>query len=411
MRDVELRESKSATGSYDLYSEGNRGVDFHEFELLHRLREAGEIFVRLRESSMPELALQQQLRREFSDELVRAAITLVELRRKGEAKFSRAAEMWFDRVGLEQATAEPVARHKAKRFAGRVWDYCCGIGGDALALADGCEVVAVDADPAACLRTTWNAEVYGVAQSLPVVCADVERLHVPRRNLVHIDPDRRPGGRGRVGRVEDCRPGLPFLLDLTRTFAGGGIKLSAAANFMGKFPGAEVELISLAGECKEATVWFGGLAGKESFRATVLPAGETLAGNPLDALSEVAPLGEYLYDPDPAVVRSGLVDLAAEQLALWRLDEAEEYLSSDQSVASAFVRRFKVLAELPNNERAIRNYFRESGFGQVEIKCRHVPIAVEAVRRKLPLAGNRPAVLIFAKLGGKTRAVVGVRES
>ena len=37
----------------------------------------------------------------------------------GRAKFARAARMWFEPTGLEQATAEAVARHKARRFAGR----------------------------------------------------------------------------------------------------------------------------------------------------------------------------------------------------------------------------------------------------------------------------------------------------
>jgi len=35
-----------------------------------------------------------------------------------------------------------------------------------------------------------------------------------------------------------------------------------------------------------------------------------------------------------------------------------------------------------------------------------VPIDVEAVRRKLPLSGSDAAVLIFARMAGKTRAVV-----
>jgi len=182
--------------------------------------------------------------------------------------------------------------------------------------------------------------------------------------------------------------------------------LSPAGNFADKFPGAEYELVSLAGECKEATVWFGELAGEVSWRATVLPAGETLAGEPLVIRTDVRPLGGTLYDPDPAVVRAGLVDLLAEQLELGRLDDAEEYLTSDRLVESPFVRSFEVLAELPNNEREIRRYFRKSDFGQVEIKCRHIPIQPEAVRRKLSLTGTEPAVLLFARIAGKARAVV-----
>jgi len=188
-------------------------------------------------------------------------------------------------------------------------------------------------------------------------------------------------------------------------FDGGAIKLGPASNFPGKFADAEVELVSLNGECKEATVWFGRLAGDISHRATVLPTGETLAGNPLDAYAPVELLSQFLYDPDPAVVRAGLIDLLAEQRGFFRLDNGEEYLTSNDLIETPFVRAFEVLAELPNNDRTIRRWFREADIGQVEIKCRHVPIDVEAIRRKLPLTGSQAAVLIYAKIGGKTRAV------
>jgi hypothetical protein len=189
-------------------------------------------------------------------------------------------------------------------------------------------------------------------------------------------------------------------------FKGGAIKLSPAANFVGKFPGAEIELVSLNGECKEATVWFGELGTPDLWRATVLPAGETLAGNPLDAFADVGPLGGYIYDPDPAVVRSGLVNLLSEKQGFTRLDDAEEYLTSNELIESSFARPFEVLAELPNNDREIRRYFRESEFGQLEIKCRHIPIQAETVRRKLELPGREAGVLVFARVEGKARAVV-----
>jgi hypothetical protein len=376
-----------------------------EWDLLHELRDAPQLLDLVAHSGGDELALQTQLRRDYPDRLVRGAFALCELRRKAAAKFSRAAEMWFDRQGLEQATSETIARHKARRFDGVIFDLCCGIGGDSLALSERGHVTAVDSNPVACLRTEWNAEVYGVLSRITISCsaaADVD----PGQALVHIDPDRRAQAAGRAARVEDYLPGLAYLQKLTRTFRGGAIKVSPAANFGGKFPGAAVELVSLHGECKEATIWFGELRGTESWRATVLPSGESLAGEPLDYAVEVSPPLRYVYDPDPAVVRAGLVDAAAERLGLARLDSAEEYLTGPEYVTSSFVRAFEILASLPNNVSDIRKYFRTSDFGQVEIKCRHIPIDAATIRRRLPLTGDQPAVLIFARLSGKSRALV-----
>jgi hypothetical protein len=227
--------------------------------------------------------------------------------------------------------------------------------------------------------------------------------------LVHVDPDQRTAAGVRSRRLEDAEPNLEFLRRLTREFEGGAIKVSPAGNFAGKFDDVEYELVSLDGECKEALVWFGALAGDFPWRATVLPAGRTLAGNPLDYRGELAPVGRYVFDPDPAVVRAGLVDMLAETERLFRLDEEEEYLTADEPVPTPFARPFEVLAELANNDRAIRRYFRESRFGQVEIKCRHVPIDADAVRRKLPLSGSDPITLIYARIAGKTRAIVARR--
>ena len=380
----------------------------NECRLLRELRHVPEIFALIGEWTGGELGLQSRLRRQYSDELVRAAVSLHELRKRAAVKFTRAAAMWFDRRGMEQSTSELVARHKAARFEDSVWDLCCGIGGDALALAERCDVIAVDSNPAACLRTQWNAEGYGAGARLQTRCTDVLQLG-SLDGLIHVDPDRRVGSEGKASRLEDYVPGVPELLHLMLRCRGGAIKVGPASNFGGKFPNVEIELISLAGECKEATVWFGELAGMQPFRATVLPSGETIAGHPLDAVALQSPLGRYVYDPDPAVVRAGLIDLVAQRLGLNRLDGAEEYLTGDSLMPSAFVHAFEVLAELPNNEQTLRAWLRSSDFGQVEIKCRHIPIKVESLRKRLPLPGNQPGVVIFARIDGKSRIICARR--
>lgn len=382
---------------------------FDESSLLQALRASPSLFetIARANSAETEFHLQQRLRSDFPDEVVRAALILRDLRRKAVAskKFSRADQMWFTPTGLEQATAEQVARHKAKRFEGQVSDYCCGIGGDALALAERCEVHSVDLDPAMCLRTAWNAEVYGVGERVHTVVADVLQAG-HREGLLHIDPDRRPGGQKRMMRIEDCSPNLDVLRGLMSEFRGGAIKLGPASNFGGKFSNVEIELVSLHGECKEATVWFGDLAGDQPFRATSLPSGETIAADPMSARADITSPLAFVHDPDPALVRAGLLDVIAEHLQLTRLDDAEEYLTGDQPLCSPWMQTFRVLEILPNNDREVRAACRRLEFGSVEIKCRHLPIEIERVRRKLSLEGNRPGVLIFARAAGKATVLV-----
>ena len=147
-----------------------------ECQVLRQLRATPGIFDQIAAATGSELGVQTALRRQFPDDLVRAAMTLHELRRKGSIKFRHADRMWFDRQGLEQSTSESVAQYKAQRFDGQVFDLCSGIGSDALALALRCQVTAVDINPASCLRTEWNAEVCGVGSRIQTRCVDVHKL-------------------------------------------------------------------------------------------------------------------------------------------------------------------------------------------------------------------------------------------
>jgi len=378
--------------------------------LWQELRGTPRLLQRLEEIQAGELRVQTLLRREFPAELVRLALTLRALRQRAADRFTLAARMWFDRQGLEQATTEIVARHKALRFAGTVWDLCCGIGGDALALAGRGRVLAADISPLACLFARWNMEAYGVGAAVDVLNSPCEKLDLGRDALLHIDPDRRAQS-GRAARIEEYVPGPAFLQQMMHRSAGGAIKLGPAANFLGRFPDCEVELVSLHGECKEATVWYKALAGNAPYRATVLPAGETIAGHPLEAAAALSAPRQFICEPDPAVVRAGLVDHAAAQLGLARLDQDEEYLTGDAPPGSRLVRAFELVAQLPYSLHALRRYFRQSPFGQVEIKCRRIRCDVERMRRQLPLPGDQPAVVILARAAGKAQALVCRRHN
>ncbi len=381
-----------------------------ECQILSQLNENSELFDLISQAKGTELHIQKFLRKQYPSDLVQVALTVADLRKQAQFKFQHASEMWFDRVGLEQSTSEIVARHKSKRFEGEVWDFCCGIGGDTISLADQCQVHSVDLNPASCLRTEFNAKVYGVHQNVETHCADVMEM-LSQGQIVHVDPDRRSQKqKKRSLRVEDGSPDLDQLLQIINVSEGGAVKLSPAGNFGGKFSNTEIELISLNGECKEATIWFGSLAKPGIWRATVLPSGETIEGEPLGALAEQSTLLKYIYDPDPSVVRAGLIDQLSVDQGFFRLDPAEEYLTSESPVESSFTRRFEVLEILPNNDREIRNYFRKNPFGQLEIKCRHIPIDAEAKRRKLPLEGNGSAVLFFARIQGRSKAIVAKRD-
>jgi hypothetical protein len=346
---------------------------------------------------------------------VTAAIRLAEGCRRAAAKFTRADRMWVDRTGLEQATSEPVARHKAQRFRGRaslVVDLCCGIGGDTLALAEGADVIAVDLDDGMCRRTRWNAGVYGVGEGVAVVHGRAESLAIRAGAWVHIDPDRRAIGQSRAKRIEDYAPGTPFLRSLARTLPAGAIKLGPASDFEASFGdlGVEFELVSLDGECKEATAWFGALATCRR-RATCLPAGATWTDRVTvpGPIAPVGPVQGWVFDPDPALLRAGLIDSFATVHGLTRIAAGIDYLTGPEPVATPFLVGFEVVAVLPLDLKRLRRELTARGIGALEIKSRGVDLSPEQVRARLRLKGDERATVLMAGGYGAARAIVARR--
>ena len=98
-----------------------------------------------------------------------------------------------------------------------VLDACCGIGGDAMGLADaGLAVTAADLDP----RRAWMAGHNAGCGSL---AGDVRQIGGSSRG-VHADPARRSGGK-RTRQTEDFDPPLPDLLGLLERAELGALKL------------------------------------------------------------------------------------------------------------------------------------------------------------------------------------------
>ncbi|GDX93005.1 methyltransferase [Planctomycetia bacterium] len=365
----------------------------------------------LSQCSPAELRNQKRLRQQFDEQLVPAAIALHEARQRAVGKLPQPERLWLSRTGLEQATAWDIARHKAHRFAGceHVFDLCCGIGMDAAALTHVAPVTAVDQSQAMVLRTTWNHEILGGPHALQTQCQDV-RGRDWTGTFVHADPDRRDGRERPTKRLEQYLPDLSWMQQLVGSARGGAIKISPASNFQQKFPGCEIELISLHGECREATVWFGELSGSCSFSATCLETRETLSADPLSAWAgTAASSGRYLFDPDPGIVRAGLIDVLAEQHSLLRMDAEEEYLTGDSLPDTGFLAAFEVEAVLGSNVKELKAYLRGAPRSEYEIKCRRVRVEADALRRTLPRGDGPAAAIIVCRVGGRVQHVVARR--
>jgi SAM-dependent methyltransferase len=368
-----------------------------------------------------ELALGTRLRERYPAELVAAALTQRELRVRAAAKFSAAGRMWFTREGLEQASAEPLASHRAGRYAGfgLVADLCCGIGGDLCALAPGRTALAVDLDPVHLRMARENAAVHG-AVGVAVAQADVRDLRLPRSLAVFVDPARRVGGRRLP--TGQSRPPLAWCLELAAGVAAVGVKAAPGLPADLVPPGWELELLADRRELKEAVLWSPALA-TTGRRATVFPGPHTLAADPRPTGAPpwgspdpsrptgappvpCAPPGAYLLDPSPAVTRAGLVEELARDLRAWKLDPRIAFLSADQPMGSPFGRLLSVQASLPWNLKRLRGVLRQRRVGTVEVRKRGSPVDVADLTARLRLRGDAHAVVVLTRVADRPWALV-----
>jgi len=359
------------------------------------------------------LPLLDAVRHDLPPDLAAAALTLARLRARAAAKFSRAEAMFFTADALEQASSETVSAWRARRFAengyARIADLGCGIGGDALSLAalPDVRVTGLDCDPLRLALARANLAAYGrAADWVRADLRDPLPLHGVR--AAFFDPARRAGGR-RLFSVRDYLPPLDVIagwrFDALAVKLAPGVALDELVPYT--HAGAGVEFVSAGGELKEAVLWRGelGFAGRCASRAD---AGETLGpgGVPPPPLS--APRA-YLVEPDPAIIRAGLLGELAAHLgvALYRLDESIAYLTGDDPPPSGWARTWRVLAWMPFQLKRLRAALRERGIGRVTVKKRGSPLSPEEAIRLLKLdGGGEEAIVVLTQVAGRHSALI-----
>jgi hypothetical protein len=363
--------------------------------------------VELTAEGADELVVQAALRRTAAPEHVAVAVGQAELRRRAVPKFGDLATlMYFTPDGLEQATRLSVSTHRAGRLQAAVTqtvvDLGCGIGGDLLAFARaGVLTAGVDLDPVRVAVAGANLAALGLAGAVQV--ADATTVDTSPFDVAFADPARRTG-RGRTFHADDWTPPWSFVERLLTRDAC--VKVAPGIPHALVPHDVEAEWVSDHGEVKEAALWSGRLA-TVSRRATVIGDGglATLTDED-DPGGDVGDLGAFLYEPDGAVIRAGLVTAVAAGVGGRLVDRKIAYVTSEESFRTPFARSYRVLEELPYREKQLRAALRARGIGTLTIKKRGVDISPEQLRKRLDLRGEDEATLVLTRARGEGVALL-----
>ncbi|MFO7664962.1 MAG: class I SAM-dependent methyltransferase [Chloroflexota bacterium] len=363
------------------------------------------------------LKLLTQLRKYLAPEQASAVLETTLLRQKAAKKFTHAGQMLFTREGLEQATGEIVAAHRARRFVAAgystIADLGCGIGGDAIALAGQASVIAIDKQWQHVRMTQANAAAYGVEYSILPVQADLEQMPPLGAQAFFFDPARRTTSgphtspSRRLRSTQAYQPPLNLIHGWRSVVPHGAVKVAPGIDYAEIPPDAEVEFVSLKGEVKEGVLWFGRLRDGAARRATLLPHGQTLSSADDEIEVEINQPGEYLYEPDGAVIRAHLVRQLAARIGATLIDPEIAYLTASTHTATPFARAFHIETYFPFQLKRLRAYLRENDIGKVTIKKRGSPLDPDDLRQALHLHGETQRILFLTLIDGQPIVLIG----
>jgi hypothetical protein len=346
--------------------------------------------------------------------LVAAVLSQSKLRARARAKFGPFADrMLFTESGLEQATRLQVAARHAGRFqaAGVNWiaDLGCGIGADALAFAGlDLEVTAVERDEVTAAIASFNLAPWSNAR---VEHADVTEFDLAGVDGIYLDPARRTASK-RLSNPADWSPSLDFAFELATRYPTG-IKLGPGIDRDLIPAGAEAQWVSVGREVVELGLWFGSVARPGVGRAALVigehgAAELTSAGDSEDA--GLGSLGEFLYEPDGAVIRARLIGDLARGVDGRMLDPTIAYFTTDVAVDTPFASRFRVVETFPFDERLLKKELAARKIGTLEIKKRGMDVDPAKLRTRLSPKGDASATLILTRVAGKRVALLTERE-
>ena len=377
----------------------------------------------------------------FDPALVAAVLTQAKLRRRAKAKFGEFADrMIFTEHGLEQASRLSVAALHAGRFknagVSSVADLGCGIGTESLAFASvDLSVSAFDLHEVTAAVATYNLNIFDNAF---VEQADVTAISLTDFDGIFFDPARRDLSAAKAERairkfdpaqfapnfdwvVEQCKqhvagsgsaagPGVG-----SGTARAAGIKLGPGHPHEAIDDSAEAQWVSVNGDLVELSLWFGAAARPNIKRSALLIDGEgkhheitSDSTTRLDA--EYGELGEYVYEPDNAIIRSHLLGQLANDLGLHIFANEIAYLTGgaegSSAIKSPWLKGYRVLDNLAFDRKKLKAYLRERNIGTLEIKKRGSDVVPEQLRKEMALKGEGAATLIVTRVGDAHRVLV-----
>lgn len=336
------------------------------------------------------------------------AITQIECRRKYGKKLSQTLGASGDRfifpgtLAGEQSTSDALAQWHAGLVSvgATVTDMTAGLGIDCLHIARKArEVRAIERDSRLCDALRQNAKTLDI-NNLSVTCDDSVSLLKAGEivgDIVFIDPARRSATGGRVFAIQDCEPDLTSLLpDMRKCFSTLIAKLSPMLDITEvtrSLPGiTDIYAVGTGQECKEVVAVVN-LKETDTAAVNIHAVSVSTDGVAMDfsftAAEEagcktpfaVPAAGDYLYEPLPAVMKSGGFNVLGDRFGLGKLSGNTHIYISKELKSEVPADIFRIEEVIPWQSKNLKRLSKKYPVGEVAV--RNLGMSAEALRKKI----------------------------
>lgn len=308
-------------------------------------------------------------------------------------------------LNLEQTSSEKTARYKASLVDGnKMIDLTGGFGIDAYFFAKRFEeVIHCELNVELSELAAHNFEVLNLTNVKIFEGDGIEYLKNSEQHFdwIYLDPSRRNDTGGKVFQLSDSTPNPAELLELFFERADHIlIKTSPLLDLkagIGELKNvSEIHIVAVNQEVKELLWILNKHASEEiklktiHFHNKITQRFETNFGDSHSDIPLSLPLN-YLYEPNPAIMKSGMFGELASQTDSWALHSNSHVFTTGELIEFPG-RRFKILEVLPYNKKQLKQVL---PLKKANITTRNFPKTVAEIRKELNIEDGGDHYLFF----------------
>ena len=325
-------------------------------------------------------------------------------------------------LSIEQCSSEASAQYKANLLEGATFaDLTGGLGIDTYFISQHFhQADYVERQTELCDLAKHNFEVLKADVKVWNETAEEYLKHCTPKDCIFIDPARRDEHGRKTVSIGDCTPDVAALQEEMLEKANKVmVKLSPMLDITKALEElhhvSEVHVVAVANECKELDVIMErGYQGEPRFVCVNLltrqPELRFMMEEEKNSPSRLAEgVSNYLYEPNPAVMKAGCFRLLTERYGVSKLHKNSNLYTSEQQVADFPGRIFEVEGWAPYNKKLKQTLLAD--VEKASIAVRNFPLSVAELRKTLKIGDGDETYLFAATLKGEQKVVIRTKKT